>query len=108
MCVFDSYRLSPRLPIYLLCCLGSDVNVSPVIGIWAPRLPLCVCLGSDADISPAIGSRAPRLPLSCFVCVRVSRATNALILLSSEKIRMHRMRHPSEHVSFPQSELLGL
>ncbi|KAI5410333.1 hypothetical protein KIW84_055723 [Lathyrus oleraceus] len=35
-----------------LCKSGSDVNVSPVIGIWAPRLPLCVCLGSDADISP--------------------------------------------------------
>ena len=69
--VFDSCRLSPRLPIYLLCCLGSDVNVSPVIGIWAPRLPLCVCLGSDADISPVIGSRAPRLPvcLCLFVCV---------------------------------------
>ena len=35
--------------------------------------------GSDADVSPVIGSRAPRLPV--FVCVRVSRATNALILL---------------------------
>ena len=64
--------------------------------------------GSDADVSPVIGIQAPRLPLPVFVCVRVSRATNALILLSSEKIRMHRMRHPSEHVSFPQSELLRL
>ena len=89
-------------------CFGSDADVSPVIGIWAPCLPLCVCLGSDADISPAIGSRAPRLPLSCFVCVRVSRATNALILLRPKEIRMHRMRYPSEHVSFPQSELLRL
>ena len=70
---------------------------------------LTVCLGSDADVSPVIGSRAPRLPVCVlFVCVRVSRATNALILLSSEKIRMHRMRYPSEHVSFPQSELLRL
>ena len=43
----------------------------------------CVCVfGSDADISPVIGSRAPRLPVCVlFVCVRVSRATNALILL---------------------------
>ena len=78
---------------------GSDADVSPVIGIQAPRLPLCVCFGSDADVSPVIGIRAPRLPLPVLVCVRVSRATNALILLSSEKIRMHRMRHPSEHVS---------
>ena len=54
--------------------------------------------GSDADVSPVIGSRAP--PLPAFVCVRVSRATNALILLSSEKIRMHRMRYLSEHVLF--------
>ena len=57
--------------------------------------------GSDADVSPAIGIQAPRLPLPVFVCVRVSRATNALILLSSEKIRMHRMRYPSEHVFSP-------
>ena len=87
---------------------GSDADVSPVIGIQAPCLPSCVCFGSDADISPVIGIRAPCLPVSCLFCVRVSRATNALILLSSEKIRMHRMRHPSEHVSFPQSELLRL
>ena len=87
---------------------GSDADVSPVIGGRAPRLPSCVCFGSDADVSPVIGIQAPRLPLPVFVCVRVSRATNALILLSSEKIRMHRMRYPSEHVSFPQSELLRL
>ena len=80
---------------------GSDADVSPVIGIQAPCLPSSVCFGSDADISPVIGSRAPCLPLPLFVCVRVSRATNALILLSSEKIRMHRMRHPSEHVCPP-------
>ena len=84
-------------------CLEADV--SPSSGIW---VPVCVCFGSDADVSPVIGIRAPRLPLPVFVCVRVSRATNALILLSSEKIRMHRMRYPSEHVSFPQSELLRL
>ena len=87
---------------------GSDADVSPVIGVRAPRLPFCVCFGSDADVSPVIGIQAPCLPLPVFVCVRVSRATNALILLSSEKIRMHRMRYPSEHVSFPQSELLRL
>ena len=84
-------------------CLEADV--SPSSGIW---VPVCVCLGSDVNVSPVIGSRAPRLPVFCLVCVRVSRATNALILLSSEKIRMHRMRYPSEHVSFPQSELLRL
>ena len=77
---------------------GSDADVSPVIGIQAPCLPSCVCFGSDADVSPVIGIQAPRLPLPVFVCVRVSRATNALILLSSEEIRMHRMRHPSEHI----------
>ena len=50
--------------------VGSDADVSPVIGIQAPRLPLCVCFGSDVDISPAIGSQAPRLPVLClFVCV---------------------------------------
>ena len=87
---------------------GSDADVSPVIGFRAPRLPSCVRFGSDADVSPVIGIQAPCLPLPVFVCVRVSRATNALILLSSEKIRMHRMRYPSEHVSFPQSELLRL
>ena len=59
---------APRLPFCV--CFGSDADVSPVIGIQAPRLPLCVSLGSDADISPVIGSRAPRLPVSClFVCV---------------------------------------
>ena len=41
----------------------------------------CGFVGSDADVSPVIGIRAPRLPLPVFVCVRVSRATNALILL---------------------------
>ena len=61
--------------------LGSDADVSPVIGIQAPCLPLCVRFGSDADVSPVIGIQAPRLPLPVFVCVRVSRATNALILL---------------------------
>ena len=84
-------------------CLEADVR--PSSGI---RVPVWVCFGSDADVSPVIGIQAPRLPLPVFVCVRVSRATNALILLSSEKIRMHRMRYPSEHVSFPQSELLRL
>jgi hypothetical protein len=94
--------------VYLLsdCVFGSDADVSPVIGGRAPRLPLCVCFGSDADVSPVIGIQAPCLPLPVFVCVRVSRATNALILLRPKEIRMHRMRHPSEHVSFPQSELL--
>ena len=72
LCLFDSCRLSPRLPIYLLCCFGLDVNVSPVIGVWAPCLPLCVCLGSDADISQVIGSRAPRLPVCFVLCVCVS------------------------------------
>ena len=68
-----------------------------------------MCFGSDADVSPVIGIRAPRLPVCVlFVCVRVSRATNALILLRPKEIRMHRMRRPSEHVSFPQSELLRL
>ena len=104
--MFDSYRLSPRLPVHLLCCLGSDVNVSPAIGIWAPRLPLCVCLGSDPDVSPVIGIRPPRLPLPVFVFLRFSRATEALTPLLSMEIRMYRMRYPSEHVSFPQSELL--
>ena len=70
------------------------------------QLVSCVCFGSDADVSPVIGIQAPRLPLPVFVCVRVSRATNALILLRPKEIRMHRMRHPSEHVSFPRSELL--
>ena len=47
---------------------------------------------------------SPRLPLPVFVCVRVSRATNALILLRPKEIRMHRMRGPSEHVSpFPRT-----
>ena len=96
-----------RVPV-LVRVFGSDANVSPVIGIQAPRLPSCVCFGSDADVSPVIGVQAPRLPLPVFVCVRVSRATNALILLRPKEIRMHRMRHPSEHVSFPQSELLRL
>ena len=84
-------------------CLEADV--SPSSGIW---VPVCVCFGSDADVSPVIGIQAPRLPLPVFVCVLVSRATNALILLRPKEIRMHRMRHPSEHVSFPQSELLRL
>ena len=79
------------------------MDVSPAIGI---PYPFVVCL--ESDVSPVIGIQAPRLPLPVFVCVRVSRATNALILLSSEKIRMHRMRYPSEHVSLPQSELLRL
>ena len=68
----------------------------------------CGFVGSDADVSPVIGIQAPCLPLPVFVCVRVSRATNALILLRPKEIRMHRMRHPSEHVLFPQSELLRL
>ena len=88
------------------CVLGSDADIIPSIGGQAPRLPPCVCFGSDADVSPVIGIQAPCLPLPVVVCVRVSRATNALILLRPKEIRMHRMRHPSEHVSFPQSELL--
>ena len=84
-------------------CLEADV--SPSSGI---RVPVCVCFGSDADVSPVIGIQAPRLPLPVFVCVRVSRATSALILLCPKEIRMYRMRHPSEHVLFPQSELLRL
>ena len=87
----------------VVVCL--EVDVSPSSGI---RVPVCECFGSDAVVRPAVGIRAPCLPLPVFVCVRVSRATNALILLSSEKIRMHRMRYPSEHVSFPLSELLRL
>ncbi|KAI5395577.1 hypothetical protein KIW84_061939 [Lathyrus oleraceus] len=59
----------------------------------APVSLFCVVVCLEAD--------APRLPLPVFVCVRVSRATNALILLRPKEIRMHRMRHPSEHVSFP-------
>ena len=92
------------MAFHILClvvCLEADV--SPSSGI---RVPVCVCFGSDADVSPVIGIQAPRLPLPVLVCVRVSRATNALILLRPKEIRMHRMRHPSEHVSFPQSELL--
>ena len=46
--------------------LGSDADVSPVIGIQAPRLPPCVCFGSGADVSPVIGFQAPRLPLRVF------------------------------------------
>ena len=49
----------------------------------------------ESDVSPAIGSRFP--VWFCLACV--SRATSALILLWLEKIRIHRMRHPSEHVS---------
>ena len=90
---------APRLPSCV--CFGSDADVSPVIGIRAPRLPSCVCFGSDADVSPVIGIQAPRLPLPVFACVRVSQATDALILLRPKEIRMHRMRHPSEHVSSP-------
>ena len=71
--------------------VGSESDVSPAIGIRFPCLPVCV----ESDVSPAIGSRFP--VWFCLACV--SRATSALILLRSEKIRMHRMRHPSEHVS---------
>ena len=46
---------------------GSDADVSPVIGVRAPRLPFCVCFGSDADVSPVVGIQAPCLPV--FVCV---------------------------------------
>ena len=45
----------------------------------------CACVGSDADISPTIGIRIPYLPLSVVFCVRVSRATDALILLSPRR-----------------------
>ena len=72
--------------------VGSESDVSPAIGIRFPCLPVWV----ESDVSPAIGSRFP--VWFCLACV--SRATSALILLQSEKIRMHRMRHPSEHV-FP-------
>ena len=65
-----------------------------------------MCFGSDADVSPVIGIQAPRLPLPVVGCVRVSRATNALIRLRPKEIRMHRMRHPSEHVSFPSPNYL--
>ena len=68
-----------RVPVCV--CFGSDADVSPVIGVRAPRLPSGVRFGSDADVSPVIGIQAPRLPLPVFVCARVSRATNALILL---------------------------
>ena len=75
---------------------GSDADVSPAIGIQAPRLPLCVCFGSDADISPVIGIQAPCLPVFLFVCLAcVSRTTAALILVPDE-IRRHRMRCPIE------------
>ena len=48
--------------------LGSDADVSPVIGVQAPCLPSCVCFGSDADVSPVIGIQAPCLPVSCCLC----------------------------------------
>ena len=76
---------------FLCVFVGSESDVSPAIGIRFPCLPVCV----ESDVSPAIGSRFP--VWFCLACV--SRATSALILLWSEKIRMHRMRHPSEHVS---------
>ena len=40
--------------------VGSDADVSPVIGVQAPRLPLCVCFGSGADVGPAVGVQDPR------------------------------------------------
>jgi hypothetical protein len=99
---------SSGIRVPALVRFGSDADVIPSIGCRAPRLPSGVRFGSDADVSPVIGIQAPRLPLPVVVCVRVSRATNALILLRPKEIRMHRMRHPSEHVSFPQFELLRL
>ena len=81
---------------------GSEVDISPAIGIRVPGLPVCV----EFDVSPAIGGRFPVFVFwFCLACV--SRATSALILLRLEKIRMHRMRHPSEHVS-PCPELRRL
>ncbi|KAI5385393.1 hypothetical protein KIW84_072115 [Lathyrus oleraceus] len=35
-------------------------GVSPSSGIW---VPVCVCFGSDADVSPVIGIQAPCLPV---------------------------------------------
>ena len=35
--------------------VGSESDVSPVIGIRSPCLPVCV----EFDVSPAIGSRFP-------------------------------------------------
>ena len=87
----------------LVVCLEADV--SPSSGI---RVPVCVCFGSDADVSPVIGIRAPRLPLSLFVLCACQPSYECSDSPSSEEIRMHRMRYPSEHVSFPQSELLRL
>ena len=56
--------------------------------------------GSESDISPAIGIRIPRLPVSVVFGVR-EPSYGCSDSSSSEKIRMPRMRHPSEHVSFP-------
>ena len=76
--------------------VGSDADVSPVIGIRAPRLPSCVRFGSDADVSPVIGIQAPCLPVCLIACLAcVSRTTAALILVLDE-IRRHRMRRPIE------------
>ena len=56
----------------------------------------CVCFGSDADVSPVIGIQAPCLPVCLFVCLAcVSRTTVALILVPDEICR-HRTRCPIE------------
>ena len=42
----------------LVVCL--EAGVSPSSGSW---VPVCVCFGSDADVSPVIGIQAPCLPV---------------------------------------------
>ena len=93
MVVCSESDISPAIGSWFPVCVfvGSESDVSPAIGIRIPGLPVCM----EFDVSPAIGSRFP--VWFCLACV--SRATSALILIWLEKIRMHRMRHPSEHVS---------
>ncbi|KAI5404770.1 hypothetical protein KIW84_051795 [Lathyrus oleraceus] len=66
------------IPYPLVACLES--GISPSSGIW---FPVWVCFGSESDVSPAIGIQIPCLPVVLFACV--SRATNALILLSPRR-----------------------
>jgi hypothetical protein len=82
------------IPYPLVVCLES--GISPSSGIW---FPVWVCFGSESDISPAIGIRIPRLPVSVVFGVR-ELSYGCSDSSWSKKIRMHRMRHPSEHV-FP-------
>ncbi|KAI5384769.1 hypothetical protein KIW84_071674 [Lathyrus oleraceus] len=72
--LFPPFVFNPS--VCVVVCLEADVSLSSGI-----RVPVWVCFGSDADVSPVSGIQAPRLLLPVFVCVRVSRATNALILL---------------------------